>query len=103
MVLSIDFDQTIHDTKTIPPGKRMGLPIDGAREALLKLKEDGHILIISSVRASGGVHHMVEWFRYFDIPFDEITDKKVKADLYIDNLGLHFITWEQTLLEIDNR
>ena len=50
MVIACDFDGVIHDWKHPKPGMRMGLPIDGAKEAITSLKELGHTIIVHSVK-----------------------------------------------------
>lgn len=96
--LAIDFDGVIHNDKEPVEGKTLGLPIEGAKEALRKLKnEDGHKIIIFSVKPPNVIE---DWMRHFDIPYDRITTLKPEADLYIDDKALRFFTWSLTLASI---
>lgn len=99
MILAIDFDGVLHDYKNPIEGRRMGPPIKGATDSMDSLKEDGHKLIIHSV-GSGNPKHIEEWLDYYDIPYDEVTNIKPNADLYIDDKALHFVNWKDTLLAI---
>lgn len=95
MILAIDFDNTIHDIDNPVVGKKMGKPLQGATEALELMNEQGHKIIIHTVR--GNQKHIREWFEYYDIPYDEITNIKPKADWYIDDKSLHFDNWANVL------
>jgi hypothetical protein len=103
--LAIDLDDVIHDPHNVKPGYKMGVPIDGAFEALWKLKNDGAIIVIHSVWADTEVkcRAISEWMNYFKLPYDFITNKKPVADFYIDDKALKFENWKQTLEEIKER
>jgi len=93
LILAIDFDGVIHDQKP-PEGKVLGAPIEGAQLALKKFKDKGHTIIIHSVW--GNRKHIIgPWMKYFDIPYDDITNIKPDADFYIDNKAIHFTSWNQ--------
>jgi hypothetical protein len=97
--LAVDFDGVCHDPKNVKPGYKLGQPIAGAKEALTKLREDGAIIVIHSVWAD--THQQCEaiskWCRYFDIPYDFVTNIKPDCDIYIDNKGYRFENWSDTL------
>lgn len=95
MILAIDFDEVIHDTKNPITGRKMGAPIYGSQEALDDLHDAGHKIIIHTVR--GISKAVMDWLEYYDIPYDEITNIKPKADWYIDDKSLHFESWEQVM------
>jgi len=105
LTLAIDFDGTIHNTENKKPGYKMGVPIEGAAEALKQLKSEGALIVIHSLWGDTPERKeaIAKWCRYFDIPFDDITRLKPNCDLYIDNRGLHFQNWKQTLEEISSR
>lgn len=107
MILAIDWDRTLHDTDHPVPGRKLGPPLPGAREALWKLKEAGHKIIIHSCASHKAIR---PWMDYFVIPFDYIWGEspgdygvKPAADFYIDDRGLFFQSWDQTLAEIEQR
>ncbi len=100
-VLAIDYDGVLHDDKNPVEGRRMGAPIEGAKEAMITLKNRGYDLIIHTVRGSSP-QHVIDWLNYYEIPFDEVTDKKIVADWYIDDHALRFTSWPQVLTETDN-
>ena len=94
MVIAVDYDGVIHDHKH--PNMRMGLPIDGAKEAITSLKELGHTIIIHSVKGDRP-QHIAEWMTWYNIPYDRITREKPEADFYIDDKAIRFTSWGQTL------
>ena len=97
MTIAIDFDGTIHDAAHPLPDKRMGPPIQGAQEALMALKKKGHTIIIFSVWGDNGAV-ISKWMRFYQIPFDSITNVKPNADIFIDDRAVHFSGyWEETL------
>jgi hypothetical protein len=102
LLLAIDFDDTIMDTKNKLPGYKLGRPVKGAAEAMKKLKSEGAIITIHSVWASTEqkCQAMSKWCRFFDIPYDFITNQKPIATFYLDNNGLRFETWDQALADI---
>lgn len=92
MILALDFDGVIHDPRNRKPGRRMGEPVDGAVEAIQWLKRQGHTIIIHTVRGNRP-DHIADWMEHFGIPYDQITDVKPEADMYIDDRGYHFESW----------
>jgi hypothetical protein len=98
MIIAIDFDGTLHRGKDWP---ETGAPAPGAVEAMQRLKEDGHYLIVWTCREGQYEADMVNWLIKHKIPFDCVNEhapgvevfgyesRKVFADVYIDdhNLG----------------
>lgn len=96
MILAIDFDGVIHDSEHPAPGRRMGPPIEGAKEKIRAFKTAGHEIIIHTVRGNdAGAHHVADWMDYFGIPYDRITDKKPVADIYLDDKAVRFTSWKE--------
>lgn len=92
-ILAIDFDGVIHDNKNPLPGRRMGLPIKGAKFTLEYFKDRGFKIIIHSVWGNKG--SVIEaWMQYHGLPFDKITNIKPDADYYIDDKAVTFTTWD---------
>lgn len=95
MKIAIDFDGVIHDYMNPKAGRRMGEPIVGAKEALTKMRADGHEIIIFTVRAKNDADTKVvhDWMIYYSIPFDTITNIKQACDVYIDDKAIRFTSW----------
>ncbi|HEX4974679.1 MAG TPA: hypothetical protein VFV48_02230 [Pseudomonadales bacterium] len=82
------------------------VPIDGAVEKLLQLKESGHYIIINTARhmktcnANSGLVNAriakvtLEWLERHGIPFDEIYFSKPWADVYLDDNAHRFEGWD---------
>ena len=99
MILAIDFDGTIHDWLAPKPGRRMGPPIEGAREALQAFREAGHTIIVHTVRG-GEPKHVKDWLDYYLIPYHQVTNIKPAADWYIDDRGMHFTNWPEAIFRV---
>jgi hypothetical protein len=90
-VVAIDFDHTIHDTAHPKEGRRMGEPLPGVAEALSKFKEYGYRIVIHTVWSGEERHKAIgDWFAFYNLPYDEITNIKPKADAYIDDKAIRF-------------
>lgn len=104
VVIAVDFSRTIEDSDNVVPGKKLGPPVKGAKEALTELMNQGHQIIIHTALASTiiGAKAVADWLDYYEIPFTEIWagPGKPVAGLYIDDKGYHFISWEQTLRDM---
>ena len=99
--LAIDFDGVIHDHKNPIEGKRMGAPIQGAKEALEYLGQH-FMLVIFTVRGNSP-QHIEDWLNYYQIPFNEVTNIKPNAKYYIDDKGIRFTEWTSVLSFINEQ
>jgi hypothetical protein len=99
--LAIDFDGVIHDFKHPIEGKRMGPPIEGTKESLKKLRSKGHKLTVFTIWGDiKGKKIISDYMKFYELPFDEITNIKPQADYYIDDKAIHFTDWSETLKQI---
>lgn len=98
--LAIDFDRVIHDTDNPAPGRRMGPPLQGATNSMWALRRGGYRLIIFTTNR---VEPVVAWLDHFHVPYDNVTNTKPDADLYIDDKALHHVDWPTTMTEIERR
>lgn len=73
----------------------MGEPVEGAPDAMLTLKRQGDTLIIHTNRER--FQHVEDWLRHFGIPYDEVTNIKPNADVFIDDNAIRFTTWAQVM------
>lgn len=94
MILAVDFDGVIHNNREPVPGRRMGGPVEGARESINRLMADGHTVIVHSQWGGGdGQKIIADWMRFYGIPYHEITNIKPKADVYLDDKAARFTSW----------
>lgn len=90
MVVAIDFDHTLVDYDE---------PLPGAKEALQKLRDAGHKILIHSCNNE-------EWIRRilntYEMPYDYIWDGgKPVCHAYVDDRAIAFSgDWDATLAEI---
>lgn len=75
-------------------------PVKGIREALLKIGETYNIVILTSRCATiRGRDAVIEWLDKYDIPYDEVTNIKPRAVIYIDSKTLTFNGNAENLLK----
>jgi len=96
-VVAVDVDGTL----TVP-GKWIGehtfyAIANGARDAMIRLKRDGYIIVIHTVRKRKDL--VAEWLHANAIPFDYI-ESKTYARFYIDDRAITFQSWKETMEEV---
>jgi len=108
--IAIDFDGTLAEFGEWIGDNHIGKPIDGGRESVQRLKDEGYVIIIYTCR--GNLTPVKEWLDKHKIPYDylnenphqpeSISPNKMYADLYIDDRGVHHNgDWEDTLKFIE--
>ena len=95
MILAIDFDNVIHNPRDVVPPHKMGRPLTGAVDAMRRLRNDGHIIIIHSARPPERAKVIADWLAHFEIPYDSIwtSPGKPVADFYLDDKAVRFHNW----------
>jgi len=103
MILAVDFDMVIHDPTNKEPGYKMGKPIPGSQLVLQLLHDRSATIIVHTLwgRTPEGIKAVEKWLKYFKIPFDEVTALKPKADMYLDDHGYQFTSWQEVLPALD--
>ena len=110
--LAIDFDGVLHNfDKGYHDGTCYGDPIPGAIEAVRRLASEYRIVVFSSkarpdrplVQGKTGVELIWDWLHRYglDEVVEEVTHEKPRAVAYIDDHGIRFHNWDQTLIELD--
>ena len=94
MDIAIDFDHTLVDHDKLLPG---------AKEAVWKLKEAGHYILIHSCNTKGWIEKVLN---DNDVPYDYIWSKedmgKPVCACYIDDRAIHFNgNWKEALDEVE--
>ena len=96
MIIAVDFDGTIVEHEY----PKIGKPIPFAFDALIKLRKDGHQLILWTIREGELLDEAVAFCRKNGVEFYSVnenlysdnelgyTSRKLKADLFIDDLNL---------------
>tara|TARA_Y100000310_G_scaffold292112_1_gene320601 strand:+ start:592 stop:897 length:306 start_codon:yes stop_codon:yes gene_type:complete len=96
MRLIIDLDGTIcTEEKTF--SRTLAKPIRGAKEALCKLRDAEHTIIIYSARSWNEYEMTEDWLRRHKIPFDQLVMGKPVGDYWIDDRAIKFERWENVL------
>lgn len=92
MVIAIDFDGVIREWDT-------NLPVNGARDSISLLRRKDFRIIIHTCNR---IEFVKQWLIEQDIKHDGVWDKigKPVADFYLDDHGLKFLNWEQTIKDI---
>src|SRR5688572_1557188 len=77
-------------------------PIAGAREALAKLKAEGHTIIVYTARGWAELRVTKKWLDDHGMAYDAIHMGKPVAHIWIDDRAVRFTSWEQTLRDVEN-
>ncbi len=75
-------------------------PIDGAREALKRLRAEGHTVIIYTARGWGEMRVTQRWLEDHGIEYDGLHMGKPIANVWIDDRAIGFKNWPDTLDEL---
>ncbi len=75
-------------------------PIPGAREALARLKEAGHTIIIYTARNWPEYRATKQWLDERGFAYDALEMGKPVADVWIDDRALRFNDWHGVLNEL---
>ena len=118
-IIAIDFDGTCveHEYPNI------GLDVDGAVETLRRLNNEGHRLILNTMRSGEKLEAAVRWFKERKIKLWSVncnpeqsewtSSPKVYADIYIDDAALgcpvrfidgvrhHVVDWSKVSAELE--
>lgn len=96
LTIAVDFDGTIVDNKF----PRIGKPKLFAVETLIRLQEEGHLLILWTYRSGKHLDEAVEFCNeqgiefyavnksYPEEEFDETISRKILADIFIDDRNI---------------
>ena len=107
-VIAIDFDGVIHKNSLgYHDGTVYDEPIPGAIKAIKALSKDNTIVIFSCkaltdrpvIQGKTGIELIEEWLEKYEIRnlVSEVTFKKPRASIYIDDKGYRFENWNNTL------
>jgi histidinol phosphatase-like enzyme len=112
-VVALDFDGVIHnDSKGFFDGTIYGNPIEGTEFALKYLSERYKLVIFSCksnperplVENKTGTELIWEWLEHHNLKqyISYVVWGKPNALVYIDDKGLRFSNWSQTLYDLNN-
>lgn len=110
--IAIDFDGVIHgNSKGFYDGTVYDEPIEGAVQAIKKLAKKYTVVIFTAkakkdrplVNGMTGEELVWQWLVKYKIDsyIKEVTSEKPRAICYIDDKGVRFESWEQTLNFLD--
>lgn len=88
----IDMDGVICEERTTFE-RSLAKPIDGSVEAIKRLKEKGHFIIIYTSRGWQEYPATKEWLDRYGVPYDLLLLGKPIYDIYIDDRAVHFTDW----------
>ena len=111
--ICVDFDGVIHkNSKGYYDGTIYDEPIEGSRKALEKLSKKYDVVICSAkaksdrglINGKTGIQLVWEWLKKYKMDkfVIEVTAEKPRAVAYIDDKGITFESWEETLKDIDS-
>ncbi len=100
--IAIDFDGTLCHKQRYGNGLITEIPNEKAKEVMTRLKEDGYKLVIFTTRLSphfgGDINwkkkQITDWLDLWAIPYNEVTNNKPEAFVYIDDRAIRFTNWQ---------
>jgi hypothetical protein len=99
--IAIDFDGVIHKySKGWQDGTIYDEPMEGSLDAIKQLAVNNKLIIFSTrAKGDGNLAEMKHWLdKHGFLPFiSEITHEKAIASIYIDDRGLRFNDWSNTM------
>jgi 5'(3')-deoxyribonucleotidase len=99
--IAIDFDGVIHKySKGWQNGAIYDPPMDGALDAVKKLATNNRLIIFSTRAKDPKMRlEMLAWLNKhgFASYFSKVTHEKAIAHIYIDDRGLRFADWSNTM------
>ena len=75
-------------------------PIEGARESLQKLREDGHTIVIYTARTWGEYRVTQRWLADHGFEYDGLHMGKPVGDVWIDDRAIRFTNWKDALAQL---
>ena len=99
MKMIIDLDGTIcSEEKQF--SRSLAIANKGAKEALQKIRDKGHTIIIYSARTWAEYELTIDWLKKNNIPFDQLILGKPQGDYWIDDRAIEYDNWEEILKKI---
>tara|TARA_A100001201_G_scaffold59174_2_gene56669 strand:- start:7383 stop:8345 length:963 start_codon:yes stop_codon:yes gene_type:complete len=110
--IAVDFDGVIHkNSKGYYDGTIYDEPIEGSRESLKQLSKQYDVVIFTAkakpdrglINGKTGTQLVWEWLKKYDMDkfVTKVTAEKPRAVAYIDDKGITFRDWKQTLKELN--
>lgn len=115
MRISIDLDGTICPIKEPNQSYADLKPLPGAVERIRGLRAAGHYIIITTARNMATCQSNVgkvmknvgkitlDWLEKYGVEYDEIYFGKPNAEIYLDDRGVRFTTWNEITDELLER
>ena len=102
MQIIIDLDGTIcTEEKTF--SRSLAKVKKGAKEAIQKLFNEGHIIIIYSARTWMEYEMTYDWLRKNKIPFHQLILGKPIGDVWIDDRAINFTNWNEIIQVLEKK
>ena len=108
--VAVDLDGVIFEYKDWKGLQHFGKPIKDVKKALKMLRKMGFKIVIFTCRANPAIQdeplpalelYIRKALEIAEIPFDEIAmNGKPFAAYYIDDRGIRFETWEDTMFQL---
>lgn len=97
--IMVDIDGVIcTEEKTFE--RALAKPLDGAREAIAKLRGAGHIVVLYTGRGWPEYRATKAWLDQNGFEYDGIQMGKPIADVWIDDRAVRFTNWNDTLKQL---
>lgn len=101
--ICLDFDGVVHSFKSGWQGTGIipDPPVDGAKEAIDRLREKYEIIIFTPrYQQDKGRAAVIKWLRKHKIVVDDVCGYKPPAHIYVDDRATQFKGWVDCMAEI---
>lgn len=78
-------------------------PLPGAREALQRLRDAGHIITIYTARGWAEFRYTKAWLDEHGFPYDGLHMGKPIGDAWIDDRAIRHENWDDTLKQLETK
>lgn len=78
----------------------LATPIEGAREAISKLRSAGHTVVVYTARGWGEYRVTMHWLETNGFEVDGLHMGKPIADVWIDDRAIRFENWPDALKQL---
>ena len=81
--------------------RALAQPIDGAADALRRLRAAGHTVVIYTARGWPEYRMTRQWLDEHGVEYDGLHMGKPVADVWIDDRAVRFTNWAETLKQLE--
>lgn len=99
-IICVDIDGVLADCSNNNVPYELRRPLPGAAESLAELRSMGYYVFLHTGRHILESINTIKWLKKHGMVYDHIEFGKPPARIYIDDRGVHFKNWEETMNKV---